>query len=124
MALGLGLLGATAFFGRDVNGAKLSLGTDQFHFQPTELVKMLLAIFTAGLLADRKELLVLGRPRHRHPGWYDLRYLMPLFLVWAVAEALLVKQNDLGASLLLFGIFVVLLYAVTGQLFYLLVSGA
>jgi cell division protein FtsW (lipid II flippase) len=122
MALGVGLLAATAFFGREVNGAKLSLGTDQFSFQPTEAVKMLLAIFTAGLLADRKELLVLGRPRHRHPVWYDLRYLTPLFLVWGVAEALLIRQNDLGASLLLFGIFAVLLYAVTGQLFYVVVS--
>jgi peptidoglycan glycosyltransferase len=122
MVLGLGLLAATAFLGREVNGQKLSLGTDQFHFQPTELIKMLLAVFTAGLLADRKELLVLGRPRHRHPGWYDLRYLLPLFLAWGVAEALLVKQGDLGASLLLFGIFVVLLYAVTGHFFYLAVS--
>lgn len=124
MLLGLGLLAATAFYGREVNGAKLSLGTDRFHFQPTEAVKMLLAIFTAGLLADRKELLVLGRPRHRHPGWYDLRYLAPLFLVWGVAELLLVLQNDLGASLLLFGIFSVLLYAVTRQLFYMAVSSA
>lgn len=123
MTLGLGLLAATVFYGREVHGAKLSLGTDQFHFQPTEAVKMLLAIFTAGLLADRKELLVLGRPRHRHPGWYDLRYLMPLFLVWGVAEALLVMQNDLGASLLLFSIFAILLYAVTGQFFYVAVSG-
>jgi hypothetical protein len=54
MAFGLGLLAATALYGREVNGAKLSLGTDQVHFQPTEAVKMLLAIFTAGLLAERR----------------------------------------------------------------------
>jgi cell division protein FtsW (lipid II flippase) len=49
--------------------------------------------------------------------------LIPLLLVWAASIFILVWQRDLGASLLMFAGFVLLLYAATGSSGYLIAGG-
>lgn len=121
-ALGGGLVLVTFFLGVDPNGsgARLWLGAGGVYFQPSEIFKVLLVIFLASYLAERRELLALaGRrvgPIHLPPP----PYWLPLVVVWLLSLGLLVIQRDLGAALLFFGIFLALVYAATGRLDYLL----
>jgi len=93
-------------------------------FQPAELSKVLLAVFFASyLVANRDNLALAGRkvlwmslPRARHLG--------PLFIVWGVSICVLVLQKDLGSSVLLFGLFVVVLYVATDRPSWLLIGAA
>ncbi|MDI6874563.1 FtsW/RodA/SpoVE family cell cycle protein [Candidatus Solincola sp.] len=113
--LGLALLLSTIFFGREVNGARLWLILGPLRFQPSELAKILLAVFFAAYLAERKELIAgAGRvvagvhlPRPRDLG--------PLLTMWALSLLLLIFQRDLGSSLLFFGIFLAVIYVATGR---------
>ena len=45
-------------FGRDVNGARLSLTIGPFSGQPSELLKVILVVFLAGYLSENRPLLV------------------------------------------------------------------
>ncbi len=109
--------------GLTVNGSRLWLEIDvgftTLNFQPGELAKVAFVVFLAGYLADRRTALIEAR---RHIGPLALpepRQLLPLLVVWGATLAVLVGQRDLGASLLLFAVFVAMLYAATGQSGYL-----
>lgn len=109
--------------GNEVNGSRLwivaDLGFAEMNFQPGEIAKVLFVIFLAGYLADRQPGLTGAR---RKLGWFTIpepRQLVPLAVVWAVSLVVLVFQRDLGASLLLFAVFVAVLYAATGSAGYL-----
>jgi cell division protein FtsW (lipid II flippase) len=113
--------------GLEVNGSRLwitiDLGVITVGFQPGELAKLGLVIFMAGYLADHQKAL---REAHRRVGPFrfpEPRQLIPLLLAWGASVLILVWQRDLGASLLLFAAFVMLLYAATGASGYL-VTGA
>lgn len=109
--------------GATVNGSRLwvriSLGDRTLSFQPGEGAKVLIVVFLASYLAERRRALaemprMLGPLRLPEP-----RQLLPVLLAFAVAFMVLVYQRDLGASLLFFVVFVLLLYAATGRATYL-----
>ena len=113
--------------GLEVNGSRLwvllNLGFTQLQFQPAELAKLGLVIFVAGYLTDHQKAL---REAHRRVGPFrfpEPRQLIPLLIVWGGSIVVLVWQRDLGASILLFSGFVLLLYAATGASGYLLAGG-
>jgi cell division protein FtsW (lipid II flippase) len=117
---GIILVAATLVFGSDGGsgtGVRLWFNFGFFQFQPSELLKVLLVIFLAGYLDDKRELLARGwriGPISLPP----LPYLAPLLLLWAFALVLFVVQRDLGSALLFFGIFLALLYVASGKPFY------
>ena len=118
--LGLVLVGTTFLFGIDLNGsgARLWLGAGGLYYQPSEILKVLLVIFLAGYLEDKRELLAwsfspLGRLRLP-----PLPYLGPLLVMWAISMVMLVAQRDLGAALLLFGVFLAMLYIASSRASY------
>ena len=100
--LGLALVAATLVFGNDAgsgSGVKLWFNLGFFQFQPSELLKVLLVIFLAGYLDEKRDLLVSSYkigPITLPP----LPYLAPLLLLWALALVLFVIQSDLGSALL------------------------
>jgi cell division protein FtsW (lipid II flippase) len=109
------LLVVTAIFGREINGARLWLGVGPFQFQPSELMKVLLVIFMAAYLEERRE--VLARADYR---WATLKlspwpYLVPLLLLWGLSLLLLLWQKDLGATVLMLGIALSMMYVATGR---------
>lgn len=113
--------------GLELNGSRLwvvfDLGFTRMQFQPAELAKLGLVIFVAGYLADHQRAL---REAHRRLGPIKLpepRQLTPLLIAWGVSVLILIWQRDLGASLLLFAGFVLLLYAATGAAGYLVAGG-
>ena len=104
--------------GRTINGARLwvRLGLS---FQPSEFGKVLVIVFLASYLAAKRELLAEGVGRFGLPRAKDLG---PLLLAWAASLAVLFLERDLGASLLYFGIFVVMLWVASGRPWYLAVG--
>jgi len=122
---GLGLLGLTIVWGVNPLGVGdrlwLSVGR-LLYFQPSEALKVLLVIFLASYLAEKRELLVLTGLRVGRLRLPPLPYLGPMFLMWGFSLLLLVWQQDLGAALLFFGTFVSMLYVTTGRRYYVVVG--
>jgi cell division protein FtsW (lipid II flippase) len=112
-AIALLVLPAVPGLGKTVNGARLWVHVGPVHFQPGELAKILLIVFLAGYLREKREVLAQFR----------LKDLGPLFLIWGCAMLVLVVTNDLGGGLLYFGIFLAMLYVATAQVWFV-VSGA
>jgi cell division protein FtsW (lipid II flippase) len=104
-ALVLLVLPAMPVLGRTVNGARLWVGYGDFQFQPGEVAKLLLIVFLAGYLREKREVLAQGR----------LKDFGPLLLIWGGAMLVLVQTNDLGSALLYFGIFLGMLYVATAR---------
>jgi cell division protein FtsW (lipid II flippase) len=109
--------------GLEVNGSRLwllvDLGVTEIRFQPGEIVKLLMVLFLAGYLAERQSALA-ERPRKLGPFEFpEPRQLFPVVAVWVVSLVVLVVQRDLGASALLFGAFIGMIYTATGRPTYL-----
>ncbi len=109
--------------GRNINGSRIWVAIGPVSFQPGEFAKIALAIFFAGYLMDRRELL--GTATFRvgpfnvpHP-----RYFGPVLLAWGLSLVVMIFQKDLGSALLFFVLFVVMLWAATGRASYLVAGG-
>lgn len=115
-ASALGLMVVTALVGREINGSRLWLGYGPYIFQVTEAVKALLVLFLAGYLADRRLLLRAGGRLWRGVRLPTLPYLAPMGVIWVFTFLVLIWQRDLGATLLLAGVTLLLLYVASGRL--------
>ncbi len=107
-AVGLLLLPILPVVGTTVNGSRLWVQVGPLRFQPGELAKIMLIVFLAGYLREKREVLAQGR----------LKDFGPLLLVWGMAMLVLVETNDLGGGLLYFGIFLGMLYVATARIAY------
>jgi cell division protein FtsW (lipid II flippase) len=94
--------------GLTVNGARLWVHIGSLRFQPGELAKVMLIVFLAGYMREKREVLAQGRPKD----WG------PLLLIWAIAMLVLLETRDLGGGLLYFGIFLAMLYVATAKIGY------
>ncbi len=108
--------------GTTINGARVWIAVGPFSFQPAEIGKILLAIFLASYLNRKKELLQMAPKRVGPFHLPQAKDLGPLLLAWGVAMAVLFLENDLGQSLLYFGLFVVMLWVATARPVYLVVG--
>ncbi len=104
-AIALLALPALPGIGQTINGARLWVQVGPFQFQPGEIAKILLIVFLAGYLREKREVLAQGR----------IKDFGPLFLIWGAAMLVLLQTNDLGSALLQFGIFLAMLYVATGR---------
>jgi cell division protein FtsW (lipid II flippase) len=107
-AIALLVLPAVPGIGVTVNGANLWVRIGSLQFQPGEIAKLMLIVFLAGYLREKREVLAQGR----------LKDLGPLLVIWGGAMLVLVQTNDLGSALLYFGIFLAMVYVATGRLMY------
>jgi len=114
-AFGVGLLLLTFVAGREVNGQRLTLAIGPFSGQPSELLKVILVVFLAGYLSENRALLVEQSTRLGPIRLPPLPYLAPMVAMWALALSIVVVQRDLGAALLFFAVFLLLLYVTTGR---------
>lgn len=114
------LLPVVPGIGFAINGARLWARIGPLTFQPAEFGKILIVIFLASYLSAKRELLEAGVGRLGLPRAKDLG---PLILAWGTSLAVLFLERDLGASLLFFGVFVVMIWVASGRLGYLLVGG-
>ena len=124
LGAGLLLLPLVPGVGRSVGGARIWVSLGPIKFQPGEFAKILLALFFAGYLSERRELIAtstwrIGRLRLPEP-----RHLLPLVLAWAFSVIVMVGQKDLGSSLLFFTLFVVMVWVATERATFLVIGFA
>jgi cell division protein FtsW (lipid II flippase) len=127
LLIGLLLLTLTFLVGVNPEGAGLTLwlgGPLGVFFQPAELLKLLFVAYLAAYLAEKREIARSLGVHPEHPHYLTLPYLMPLLAMWGVALILLMAQQDLGAAVLLYLSFLIMLYLASGQLRYLAIGGA
>jgi cell division protein FtsW (lipid II flippase) len=107
-AIALLVLPILPVFGLTVNGARLWVHVGALRFQPGELAKIMLIVFLAGYMREKREVLAQGRPKD----WG------PLLVIWVLAMLVLLETRDLGGGLLYFGIFLAMLYVATARIGY------
>ena len=117
-AIGVGLLLAVLILGHDVNGARLGIKVGPITAQPSELLKVILVVFLAGFLSENQALLAEESTRVGPIRLPPLPYLAPMVAMWAMALGIVVIERDLGAALLFFLVFLLLLYVATARLSY------
>jgi len=117
LLLSCALLVAILVFGQRYRGAVFVAG----QVNPAEMVKLLLAIFLAGVMTDFRKPLqqtVAGIPAP------PIRSLVTLVVLWGIPMALLVAQRDLGMIILLNIVLLVLVFMATGKWGYLVIGSA
>jgi len=110
--------------GTDINGARIWIRLGPLGFQPGELAKVLLVVCFAGYLVLHRDALALAGRRILFVDLPRGRDLGPILVMWLVSLAILVRQSDLGSSLLFFGLFVIMLYVATERRGWIIVGGA
>ncbi len=121
---GLALTALTLILGVNPSGSgdRLWLGCRGLYVQPAEILKLLLVVFLASYLTDRREMLFQTRPPRVDPmpRGESLIYFLPMLVMWGFSTLILVSQRDLGMSTLFFGVFIVMLYLASGRWEYVL----
>jgi cell division protein FtsW (lipid II flippase) len=103
-------------------GAKIQVAVGGFSIQPAEFGKLALAVFFAGYLVAKRDVLALaGRhvlgialPRARDMG--------PVLIAWAASLLVLIFESDIGTSAVFFGMFLIMLYVATQRTSWLLIG--
>ena len=124
MALGVGLLllPLLPVVGDEVNGSRIFVSFGPVNFQPGEFAKVLLALFFASYLVEKRELLSIATWGVGPIKLPEPKHLFPVLLAWGFSLMVLFFEKDLGSSLLFFTIFVVMLWIATQRASYLLVG--
>lgn len=121
VVLSLVLFVLLAFFGYEVNGARLWFKLGPFTAQPVEAIKLFMVFFMAAYLAKNGAALAALRP---FAFVTNVRLVLPLLLVWGISIASLALQRDFGMAGLFLGIFLVMLYVASRRLDLVFISAA
>ena len=124
--LALAALGMIALtftpLGFEVNGARLWVAVGPVNVQPSEFARIVLVVFFAGYLAEKRDPWAATSRSLMGVQLPPLKYFGPVALVWAVSLGLLVFEKDLGSSLLFFAVPLLMLYAATGRIAYVILG--
>ncbi|MDD9369812.1 MAG: FtsW/RodA/SpoVE family cell cycle protein [Acidimicrobiales bacterium] len=115
------LLPLLPVIGQTINGSRIWVSLGPVNFQPGEFAKLALAIFFAGYLVEKRELLAINRGLGPF-SLPDPKHLGPILVAWGVALVVMIAEKDLGSSLLFFTLFLVLIWVATERASYLVVG--
>jgi cell division protein FtsW (lipid II flippase) len=107
-----------------VNGAKVWIIVGGFSIQPGEFARILLAVFFAGYLVAKRDVLSLAGRRFLGIDLPRGRDLGPILVLWGIAMLILIFESDIGTSALFFGLFIAMLYIATQRKSWLLIGFA
>jgi len=122
--IGLLLMPLLPVLGQTINGSRLWVRLGPVTFQPGELSKIVLVVFFASYLVEKRELLSMGT--HQVAGMWlpEIRHLGPIVLAWSFSLVIMFFEKDLGSSLLFFALFITMLWVSTARGVYLGIGGA
>ncbi|MDQ1719372.1 MAG: hypothetical protein QOE89_3325 [Pseudonocardiales bacterium] len=106
----------------EVNGARIWIRVAGFSIQPGEVSKLCLTVFAAAYLVAKRDVLSLAGRRVLGIDLPRGRDFGPLLVAWLVSIGVLVRNHDLGTSLMFFGLFVVLLYVATERVSWVIIG--
>lgn len=106
--------------GNELNGSRIWVSIGPVGFQPGEFAKIALAVFFAGYLQEKRELLSVATFKVGPLSIPDPKHFAPILAAWGLALMVMIFQRDLGSALLFFVLFVVMLWVTTGRVVYLL----
>ncbi|WKD56620.1 Lipid II flippase FtsW [Corynebacterium capitovis DSM 44611] len=106
----------------DFADARIWIWLGPFSIQPGEFSKILLLIFFAQLLAQKRSLFTVAGRRILGVSFPRLRDLAPILVVWAIAILIMAISNDFGPALLLFATVLGMVYFATGRTSWLLIG--
>jgi cell division protein FtsW (lipid II flippase) len=124
-AVGLFLLAIPALLPSSisaVNGAKVWIRLGGLSVQPGEFARLALAVFFAGYLVAKRDVLALAGRRVLGVDLPRARDLGPVLIAWAASLLILIFETDIGMSALFFGLFVAMLYIATQRTSWLLIG--
>ncbi|MFV8395477.1 FtsW/RodA/SpoVE family cell cycle protein [Corynebacterium hindlerae] len=102
--------------------AKIWITLGPFSIQPGEFSKILLLLFFAQLLVNKRALFTVAGYRFLGMEFPRLRDLAPIMLVWAIAMVIMAGENDFGPALLLFATVLGMIYLATNRASWLLIG--
>lgn len=106
----------------DTAGVKLWIHFGSASFQPVEIAKLLLVVFFASYLVEKRELLTSSTRRIGNRLVPDLRSFGPVAVAWAGSLLIMILEKDVGFSVLIFLLFMAMLWVTTGRLVYVVVG--
>jgi cell division protein FtsW (lipid II flippase) len=124
-ALGIVLLALPIFLPAShssVNGAKVWIIFGGFSVEPGEFARLALAVFFAGYLVAKRDVLALAGRRVLGMTFPRVRDLGPVLIAWGISLLILVFETDIGQAALFFGLFVGMLYIATQRTSWLLIG--
>lgn len=104
--------------------ARVWIGIGPFTIQPNEFAKVMLLIFFAALLVNKRALFATAGTRFLGLQFPRLRDLGPILLIWGLAILTVIAQNDFGPAMLLFLTVLGMLYMATGRASWLVIGVA
>jgi cell division protein FtsW len=119
---GAALLVLTFLFGIEENGARLWIALGPVRFQPGEAIKIVLVVFIAAYLAEKRALLTGASLRVGFLRVPPVPYLLPMIAIFVMVMLIVVIMRDLGTALLFLGIFLTMLFVATGRRSYVLLG--
>lgn len=122
IGLGLLLLPLVPGIGRNINGARIWVSFGPLNFQPGEFAKIVLAVFFASYLVEKREILRIAAHRIGPISLPDLKHFGPVILAWGASLVVMIAERDLGSSLLFFALFLAMLWIATERLSYLAIG--
>ncbi|HEX3964786.1 MAG TPA: FtsW/RodA/SpoVE family cell cycle protein [Trebonia sp.] len=112
----------TSISGVANTGAKIQISIGGFSLQPGEFGRLALAMFFAGYLVAKRDVLTLAGRRVLGIDLPRTRDLGPIVAVWAISLLLLVFESDVGMSAVFMGLFVAMIYVATSRTSWLLIG--
>jgi cell division protein FtsW (lipid II flippase) len=103
-------------------GAKIQIAIGGFTIQPEQFAELALAVFFAGYLVAKRDVLALAGRRFLGIDLPRARDLGPVLIAWAASLLVLIFETDIGTSALFFGMFVAMLYVATQRTSWLLIG--
>lgn len=104
------------------NGAKIWIRLPGFSIQPAEFSKILLLIFFAAVLVEKRNLFATAGTHILGMNLPRPRDLAPLLAAWVISVGVMIFEKDLGTSLLLYASFLVMVYIATERVSWVVIG--